>query len=143
MQTLPNALPVTGHLRCLENTEPESSLSESLASSCPAAFALSGVLQRLQHVEEKIHQVTNSSSISLPLFLFLYHPFPFLLLLLGFQDARTGLIVVDLYTSLESCMSSSFDKVLFCSYINGYIHAWVWSSFHHFFSQKLCVYYFK
>ncbi|XP_066495211.1 F-actin-monooxygenase MICAL2 isoform X2 [Tiliqua scincoides] len=56
MQTLPGAHPVTGHLKCLERTEPESRLPESLASSCPAAFALSGVLQRLQHVEEKINQ---------------------------------------------------------------------------------------
>ncbi|XP_061466411.1 F-actin-monooxygenase MICAL2 isoform X4 [Rhineura floridana] len=54
--SLPGAHPVARHLRCVERTELESRLSETLASSCPAAFALSGVLQRLQHVEEKINQ---------------------------------------------------------------------------------------
>ncbi|XP_077177936.1 F-actin-monooxygenase MICAL2 isoform X2 [Paroedura picta] len=54
-QSLPGG-PVPRHSRCIERTALESSLSESLASSCPAAFALSGVLQRLQHVEEKFNQ---------------------------------------------------------------------------------------
>ncbi|KAJ7344475.1 hypothetical protein JRQ81_000425 [Phrynocephalus forsythii] len=53
MQSLP---PVARHLGCTERTELMSDFSETLASSCPAAFALSGVLQRLQHVEEKINQ---------------------------------------------------------------------------------------
>ncbi|XP_067318756.1 F-actin-monooxygenase MICAL2 isoform X2 [Anolis sagrei] len=52
MQSLPAARPMS----CVEQSELNSSLSETLASSCPAAFALSGVLQRLQHVEEKINQ---------------------------------------------------------------------------------------
>uniref|UniRef100_A0A8D0CBE0 Microtubule associated monooxygenase, calponin and LIM domain containing 2 n=1 Tax=Salvator merianae TaxID=96440 RepID=A0A8D0CBE0_SALMN len=56
MQSLPEVLPQPGHLRAIERTEQQSCLSQTLASSCPAAFALSGVLQRLQHVEEKIHQ---------------------------------------------------------------------------------------
>ncbi|XP_053101043.1 F-actin-monooxygenase MICAL2 [Hemicordylus capensis] len=56
MQSLPGPDPMTRHLRSLEHTELESRLSETLASSCPAAFALSGVLQRLQHVEEKFNQ---------------------------------------------------------------------------------------
>ncbi|KAH0620877.1 hypothetical protein JD844_021743 [Phrynosoma platyrhinos] len=55
-QSLPGAPPVTRYMGCAEPTELKSSLSETLASSCPAAFALSGVLQRLQHVEEKINQ---------------------------------------------------------------------------------------
>nr|XP_016851075.1 PREDICTED: protein-methionine sulfoxide oxidase MICAL2 isoform X3 [Anolis carolinensis] len=55
-QSLPEAPPVVRPLSCVEQTELNSSLSETLASSCPAAFALSGVLQRLQHVEEKINQ---------------------------------------------------------------------------------------
>lgn len=64
IQPLPGGGPVARHSRCIERTALESSLSESLSSSCPAAFALSGVLQRLQHVEEKFNQVTISSSIS-------------------------------------------------------------------------------
>ncbi|XP_015273699.1 PREDICTED: protein-methionine sulfoxide oxidase MICAL2 [Gekko japonicus] len=55
-QSLPGGGPVPGHPRCVERAALESNLSESLASSCPAAFALSGVLQRLQHVEEKFNQ---------------------------------------------------------------------------------------
>lgn len=64
MQSLPGGEPVPRHPRRVERAALESSLSESLASSCPAALALSGVLQRLQHVEEKFNQVTASSSIS-------------------------------------------------------------------------------
>ncbi|XP_072841873.2 F-actin-monooxygenase MICAL2 isoform X6 [Pogona vitticeps] len=56
MQSLPAPPPVARHLGCTERTELMSNLSETLASSCPAAFALSGVLQRLQYVEEKINQ---------------------------------------------------------------------------------------
>lgn len=63
MQSLPAAPPVARHLDCTERTELMSNFSETLASSCPAALALSGVLQRLQHVEEKINQVTSSSSL--------------------------------------------------------------------------------
>ncbi|XP_062973360.1 F-actin-monooxygenase MICAL2 isoform X1 [Elgaria multicarinata webbii] len=55
-QSLPGAPPVAKHLRCIERTELKPNLSETLASSCPAAFALSGVLLRLQHVEEKYNQ---------------------------------------------------------------------------------------
>nr|XP_020652855.1 F-actin-methionine sulfoxide oxidase MICAL2 isoform X5 [Pogona vitticeps] len=58
MQSLPAPPPVARHLGCTERTELMSNLSETLASSCPAAFALSGVLQRLQYVEEKINQMT-------------------------------------------------------------------------------------
>ncbi|XP_053246948.1 F-actin-monooxygenase MICAL2 isoform X2 [Podarcis raffonei] len=56
VQSLPGPHPMARHLRHIERAELESRLSESLASSCPAAFALSGVLQRLQHVEEKYKQ---------------------------------------------------------------------------------------
>ncbi|XP_048341012.1 F-actin-monooxygenase MICAL2 isoform X5 [Sphaerodactylus townsendi] len=55
-QSLSGAGPVPRHSRYIEQTALKSSLSDSLASSCPAAFALSGVLQRLQHVEEKFNQ---------------------------------------------------------------------------------------
>ncbi|XP_054828895.1 F-actin-monooxygenase MICAL2 isoform X2 [Eublepharis macularius] len=55
-QSLSGAQPTPRYSRCTEQTVLESDFSESLASSCPAAFALSGVLQRLQHVEEKINQ---------------------------------------------------------------------------------------
>ncbi|XP_026520622.1 F-actin-monooxygenase MICAL2 [Notechis scutatus] len=48
--------PLAKPLRCIKPSEPKSRVSETLASSCPAAFALSGVLQRLQDVEEKINQ---------------------------------------------------------------------------------------
>lgn len=53
-----------------EKAHRQSSLSgnsETLASGCLAASVLSGVLQRLQHVEEKIHQVTSN----------LFYPFLF------------------------------------------------------------------
>ncbi|KAF7245618.1 [F-actin]-monooxygenase MICAL2, partial [Varanus komodoensis] len=66
-QSLPGAPPEARHLRCIDRTELEPSLPDTLASSCPAAFALSGVLLRLQRVEEKCNQVTNSSSISPPI----------------------------------------------------------------------------
>nr|XP_032647686.1 F-actin-monooxygenase MICAL2 isoform X2 [Chelonoidis abingdonii] len=42
--------------RIIEKTDMQSRLSETLASTCPAAFVISGVLKRLQHVEEKINQ---------------------------------------------------------------------------------------
>ncbi|XP_074853466.1 F-actin-monooxygenase MICAL2 isoform X2 [Carettochelys insculpta] len=42
--------------RMIEKTDLQSRLSETLASTCPAAFVISGVLKRLQHVEEKINQ---------------------------------------------------------------------------------------
>ncbi|XP_065450974.1 F-actin-monooxygenase MICAL2 isoform X44 [Chrysemys picta bellii] len=42
--------------RIVEKTDIQSRLSETLASTCPAAFVISGVLKRLQHVEEKINQ---------------------------------------------------------------------------------------
>ncbi|TFK00171.1 protein scribble-like protein [Platysternon megacephalum] len=42
--------------RIIEKTDIQSRLSETLASTCPAAFVISGVLKRLQHVEEKINQ---------------------------------------------------------------------------------------
>lgn len=37
-----------------------SETSENLASACSAAFVLSGVLERLQHLEEKMKQVTSN-----------------------------------------------------------------------------------
>ncbi|XP_044281526.1 F-actin-monooxygenase MICAL2 isoform X2 [Varanus komodoensis] len=55
-QSLPGAPPEARHLRCIDRTELEPSLPDTLASSCPAAFALSGVLLRLQRVEEKCNQ---------------------------------------------------------------------------------------
>ncbi|XP_075783990.1 F-actin-monooxygenase MICAL2 isoform X3 [Pelodiscus sinensis] len=42
--------------RMIETTDMQSRLSETLASTCPAAFVISGVLKRLQRVEEKINQ---------------------------------------------------------------------------------------
>ncbi|XP_043406171.1 F-actin-monooxygenase MICAL2 isoform X1 [Chelonia mydas] len=42
--------------RIIEKTDMQSRLSETLASTCSAAFVISGVLKRLQHVEEKINQ---------------------------------------------------------------------------------------
>lgn len=66
VQSLPGPHPMARHLRHIERAELESRLSESLASSCPAAFALTGVLQRLQHVEEKYKQVMARSSFLSP-----------------------------------------------------------------------------
>ncbi|NXJ27858.1 MICA2 monooxygenase, partial [Dicrurus megarhynchus] len=45
--------------KTLQKTDPQPSLSETsenLASACSAAFVLSGVLERLQHLEEKMKQ---------------------------------------------------------------------------------------
>ncbi|KAM6464751.1 F-actin-monooxygenase MICAL2 isoform 4-T5 [Liasis olivaceus] len=56
LQPLPDEQPVAKPLRCIEPSELKSRLSETLASSCSAALALSGVLQRLQDVEEKVNQ---------------------------------------------------------------------------------------
>ncbi|XP_039196257.1 F-actin-monooxygenase MICAL2 isoform X5 [Crotalus tigris] len=56
LQPLSDEQPLAKPLRCIEPSEPKSRVSETLASSCPAALALSGVLQRLQDVEEKINQ---------------------------------------------------------------------------------------
>lgn len=43
------------------DTQPSlSETSENLASACSAAFVLSGVLERLQHLEEKMKQVTSN-----------------------------------------------------------------------------------
>lgn len=43
------------------DTQPSlSETSENLASACSAAFLLSGVLERLQHLEEKMKQVTSN-----------------------------------------------------------------------------------
>ncbi|XP_029141253.1 F-actin-monooxygenase mical2 isoform X1 [Protobothrops mucrosquamatus] len=56
LQPLSDELPLAKPLRCIEPSELKSRVSETLASSCPAALALSGVLQRLQDVEEKINQ---------------------------------------------------------------------------------------
>ncbi|XP_070790281.1 F-actin-monooxygenase MICAL2 isoform X2 [Pituophis catenifer annectens] len=56
LQPLSDEQSLAKPLRCKEPSEPKSRVSETLASSCPAALALSGVLQRLQDVEEKINQ---------------------------------------------------------------------------------------
>lgn len=48
--------------KTVQKTDPQPSLSETsenLASACSAAFVLSGVLERLQHLEEKLKQVTS------------------------------------------------------------------------------------
>ncbi|XP_070619105.1 F-actin-monooxygenase MICAL2 isoform X7 [Erythrolamprus reginae] len=56
LQPLSDEQPLAKPLRCIEPREPKSRVSETLASSCPAALAISGVLQRLQDVEETINQ---------------------------------------------------------------------------------------
>ncbi|ETE71592.1 Protein MICAL-2, partial [Ophiophagus hannah] len=56
LQPLSDEQPLAKPLRCIKPSEPKSRVSESLASSCPVALALSGMLQRLQDVEEKINQ---------------------------------------------------------------------------------------
>ncbi|XP_067396933.1 F-actin-monooxygenase MICAL2 isoform X2 [Emydura macquarii macquarii] len=55
-QSLPGSDRMTRRSRIIENADMQSSLSETLASTCPAAFVISGVLKRLQHLEEKIDQ---------------------------------------------------------------------------------------
>lgn len=49
--------------KTIQKTDTQPSLSETsenLASACSAAFVLSGVLERLQHLEEKMKQVTSN-----------------------------------------------------------------------------------
>lgn len=49
--------------KALEKTDIQRSLSETsenLASACSAAFVLSGVLERLQHLDEKMKQVISN-----------------------------------------------------------------------------------
>lgn len=49
--------------KAIEKTDIQRSLSETsenLASACSAAFVLSGVLERLQHLDEKMKQVISN-----------------------------------------------------------------------------------
>lgn len=49
--------------RTVQKPDTQPSLSETsgnLSSACSAAFVLSGVLERLQHLEEKMKQVTSN-----------------------------------------------------------------------------------
>ncbi|NXU96492.1 MICA2 monooxygenase, partial [Cettia cetti] len=58
-QSLNGSAHMARRARTVHKTDPQPSLSETsenLASACSAAFVLSGVLERLQHVEEKMKQ---------------------------------------------------------------------------------------
>ncbi|NWW10527.1 MICA2 monooxygenase, partial [Oreocharis arfaki] len=58
-QSLNGSDHMAGRAKTVQNTDPQPSLSETsenLASACSAAFVLSGVLERLQHLEEKMKQ---------------------------------------------------------------------------------------
>uniref|UniRef100_A0A8C8SVP1 F-actin monooxygenase n=1 Tax=Pelusios castaneus TaxID=367368 RepID=A0A8C8SVP1_9SAUR len=55
-QSLPASDRMARKSRITEKTDMQSNLSETLTSTCPAVFVISGVLKRLQHLEEKINQ---------------------------------------------------------------------------------------
>ncbi|NWU36399.1 MICA2 monooxygenase, partial [Hylia prasina] len=58
-QSLNGSAHMARRARTVHKTDPQTSLSETsenLASACSAAFVLSGVLERLQHLEEKMKQ---------------------------------------------------------------------------------------
>uniref|UniRef100_A0A8C3P093 F-actin monooxygenase n=1 Tax=Cyanoderma ruficeps TaxID=181631 RepID=A0A8C3P093_9PASS len=58
-QSLNGSAHMARRAKTVHKTDPQSSLSETsenLASACSAAFVLSGVLERLQHLEEKMKQ---------------------------------------------------------------------------------------
>ncbi|NXR73763.1 MICA2 monooxygenase, partial [Pycnonotus jocosus] len=58
-QSLNGSAPMARRAKAVHKTDPQPSLSETsenLASACSAAFVLSGVLERLQHLEEKMKQ---------------------------------------------------------------------------------------